>query len=287
MGCCAPDSATSPAAPRHSPHWPSTTGGSKSRSEDDIQYEQQPLSKPEAGATPVSTTNNTPAEALPGLSAAVPAQDEPPAPDEPPTQPPPALAEQSPPNELSSAVEDAAAKSAKEAWWDAQKAEESSRRRAAEAPVAALECGGVDYISEAGAQAQVRTSPRKPGGEGGAVSPRNSEWPPFEPKSHRPAIRTWGQPTCKKLADPTRSPRALASDNGPAEARAEGPGRRAARGCHARRDAGDAPRAAVGRAYIGLALRSKYRLATATVFTVRARGMIPRYPRPGPALCIS
>ena len=121
----------------------------------------------------MSTTNNTPAEALPGLSATVPAQDEPPAPDEPPTQPPPALAEQSPPNELSSAVEDAAAKSAKEAWWDAQKAEESSRRRAAEAPVAALECGGVDYISEAGAQAQVRTSPRKPGGEGGAVSPRN------------------------------------------------------------------------------------------------------------------
>ena len=42
----------------------------------------------------------------------------------------------------------------------------------AEAPVAPLECGGVDYISEAGAQAQVRT-PRKPGGEGGAVSPRN------------------------------------------------------------------------------------------------------------------
>ena len=188
MGCCAPDSATSPAAPRHSPHWPSTTGGSKSRSEDDIQYEQQPLSKPEAGATPVSaTTNNTPAEALPtgGPSAAVPAQDEPPAPDEPPipaeppTEPPtpakpPALAEQPPAEDLASAAEDAAAKSAKEEWWDAQKAEESSRRRAAEAPVAALECGGVDYISEAGAQSQVRTSPRKPGGEGGAVSPRNS-----------------------------------------------------------------------------------------------------------------
>ena len=94
---CAQDRAASLAAPRHSPHRPCTTGGSKSRSEDDIQYEQQPLSKPEAGATPVSTTNNTPAEALPGLSATVPAQDEPPAPDEPPTQPPPALAEQSPP----------------------------------------------------------------------------------------------------------------------------------------------------------------------------------------------
>ena len=273
MGCCAPDRAASPAAPRHSPHWPSTTGGSKSRSEEDNHYEQQPLSKPEAGATPVSTTNNTPAEALPtgGPSAAVPAQDEPPAPDEPPipaeppTEPPtpakpPALAEQPPAEDLASAAEDAAAKSAKEEWWDAQKAEESSRRRAAEAPVAALECGGVDYISEAGAQSQVRTSPRKPGGEGGAVSPRNSEWPPFEPRSHRSAIRTWEPPICK-LADPTRSPRALASDNGPAEARAEGAGRRAARGCHARRDARNAPRAAVGRAYIGLALRSKYRLA--------------------------
>ena len=70
-----------------------------------------------------------------------------------------------------------------------------------------------------------------------------------------------GATDLRKLADPTRSPRAFASDNGPAEARAEGAGRRAARGCHARRDAGDAPRAAVGRAYIGFALRSKYRQA--------------------------
>ena len=48
---------------------------------------------------------------------------------------------------------------------------------------------------------------------------------------------------------------ALASDNGPAEARAEGPGRRAARRCHARRNAGDAPGAAVRGANIGLAIR--------------------------------
>ena len=201
MGCCAQDRATSPPTPRHSPHRSCTTGGSKSRSEDDIQYEQQPLSKPEAGATPASTNTNTPAEALPtgGLSATVPAQDEPPVPHEPPypaEPPPPAEPPARPPEELSSAVEDAAAKSAKEEWWDAQKAEESIRRRASESPVAALECGGVDYISEAGAQAQaqVRTSPRKPGGDGGAVSPRNSEWPPFEPKSHPSANRTWEPP---------------------------------------------------------------------------------------------
>lgn len=89
-----------------------------------------------------------------------------------PADSPPTLAEQSPPKEQSSAVEKGPAKNAKEEMWEAQVAEESSRRRAAEAPVAPLECGGVDYISEAGAQAQVRT-PRKPGGEGGTVSPRN------------------------------------------------------------------------------------------------------------------
>jgi hypothetical protein len=183
-----------PPHPVRTHHTPCTTGESKSRSEEDIQVEQQPLSKPEAGAT------TKPAEAQPtgGLSAlgegggqggdggqgggggkggggegggglgeggggVTPA-------DSPPTRA--ATAEQSPPEELSSAVEKVPAKNAKEELWDAQVAEESSRRRAAEAPVAPLECGGADYISEAGAQAQVRT-PRKPGGEGGAVSPRN------------------------------------------------------------------------------------------------------------------
>ena len=190
-----------PPHPVRTHHIPCTTGESKSRSEDDIQVEQQPLSKPDVGAS------TKPSEAQPtgglsalgeggggegggggggqggggggggggkgggsegggglgeggGVGAPTPADS------------PPTLAEQSPPEELSSAVEKGPAKNAKEELWEAQVAEESSRRRAAEAPVAPLECGGVDYISEAGAQAQVRT-PRKPGGEGGTVSPRN------------------------------------------------------------------------------------------------------------------
>ena len=172
-------------------------GGTKAIFEENVQLnEQQPLSKSEASAI-----TNTPAEeqVLPtgGHSLPAPTPDEPPAGDKPPApKVPPAPVEQSSPEEPSSTAEDVAGKSAKEEWWDAQKAEESSRRRAEEAPVSALECGGgADYIAEAGAQAQARTSPRKPGGEGSAINPRNSDCLPLEhgtphPRANRLTLRS-------------------------------------------------------------------------------------------------